>query len=199
MPYATMKNRDRYPQFKKDVDGKPLCRGCGSLVPKGRQTWCSSKCYETRCPSVVRMAVERRDKGVCVMCNVDTIKAQKRIKGFHWGHFSIPEINSAHRRFSPGGWNSPFDSDRFKRAQSIRSKFGKRYAEAAKKRAEKYFQIGFPKTLARDWWEVDHIIPHSEGGEYILENLRTLCIPCHKSRTKKWHKERKKCPLTRGG
>lgn len=40
----------------------------------------------------------------------------------------------------------------------------------------------------------DHIIPFSEGGMTILENMRTLCEPCHKERTKKWHKERKKNP-----
>lgn len=36
----------------------------------------------------------------------------------------------------------------------------------------------------------DHIIPFSEGGLTILENIRTLCEPCHKKRTKDWHKER---------
>lgn len=36
----------------------------------------------------------------------------------------------------------------------------------------------------------DHIIPHSEGGPFILENIRLLCEPCHKNRTKDWHKER---------
>ncbi len=36
----------------------------------------------------------------------------------------------------------------------------------------------------------DHVIPFSEGGLTVLENMRTLCEPCHKSRTKDWHKER---------
>ena len=34
-------------------------------------------------------------------------------------------------------------------------------------------------------WEGDHIIPHSQGGEYVLENIRTLCVPCHKKETAK--------------
>ena len=37
----------------------------------------------------------------------------------------------------------------------------------------------------------DHIIPFSEGGMTVLENMRTLCEPCHKKRTREWHKNRK--------
>ena len=32
-------------------------------------------------------------------------------------------------------------------------------------------------------WEADHIVPLVEGGSYGLENLRTLCVPCHKLET----------------
>jgi len=33
------------------------------------------------------------------------------------------------------------------------------------------------------FWDCDHIIPVIEGGGNGLENLRTLCIPCHKAET----------------
>ncbi len=34
-------------------------------------------------------------------------------------------------------------------------------------------------------WEMDHIVPVIEGGGGCgLENLRTLCIPCHRSVTR---------------
>jgi len=36
----------------------------------------------------------------------------------------------------------------------------------------------------------DHIIPFSEGGMTVLENMRTLCEKCHKNRTKEWHREK---------
>lgn len=42
--------------------------------------------------------------------------------------------------------------------------------------------------------EHDHIVPFSEGGLTILENLRTLCGKCHKTRTKEWHAARKAPP-----
>lgn len=33
-------------------------------------------------------------------------------------------------------------------------------------------------------WDADHIIPVKEGGGQCgLENMRTLCIPCHKKKT----------------
>jgi 5-methylcytosine-specific restriction protein A len=32
-------------------------------------------------------------------------------------------------------------------------------------------------------WEMDHRIPLAEGGSNKLDNLRTLCIPCHRKAT----------------
>ena len=41
------------------------------------------------------------------------------------------------------------------------------------------------KTLARKTlWDADHIVPVAEGGgECDLENIRTLCLRCHRSQT----------------
>ena len=37
----------------------------------------------------------------------------------------------------------------------------------------------------------DHIVPIADGGDELdLDNVRTLCVPCHKAVTKAWHKER---------
>lgn len=30
----------------------------------------------------------------------------------------------------------------------------------------------------------DHIIPRSRGGQTVLENLQTMCVPCHKQKTR---------------
>lgn len=35
----------------------------------------------------------------------------------------------------------------------------------------------------RSDWEADHIVPVVEGGDSNLENIRTLCIPCHRAAT----------------
>ncbi len=48
---------------------------------------------------------------------------------------------------------------------------------------------GFPS--GRAWWEVDHIVPVVLGGGCCgLDNLRTLCVPCHKKATARLAAER---------
>ncbi len=40
----------------------------------------------------------------------------------------------------------------------------------------------------KTWWEADHIHPLCEGGADTLENLRTLCLPCHRRETARLQK-----------
>ncbi len=44
----------------------------------------------------------------------------------------------------------------------------------------------------RDAWDADHIIPLIEGGTNWMNNIRTLCLPCHKAQTKTLAGRRKK-------
>jgi 5-methylcytosine-specific restriction endonuclease McrA len=126
--------KSRYPP----VIEKGKCRGCGQPVPKGRQTWCSNKCWEPH-TAVGRRTVLRRDK-VCQICGFDILKAlEEWRKSLKWHENSV--LTRMHN----------------------------------------------PKPT----YEIDHIIPFSEGGKTTYENLRLLCTPCHKARTKLWHKSRK--------
>lgn len=45
----------------------------------------------------------------------------------------------------------------------------------------------------KSWWEADHVVPVVEGGDSNLENMRTLCIPCHKRVTGELRVRRLKC------
>ena len=38
----------------------------------------------------------------------------------------------------------------------------------------------------RTLWHMDHIVEHAEGGSLEPENLQTLCVACHKKKTKKY-------------
>lgn len=46
-------------------------------------------------------------------------------------------------------------------------------------------------AIRKSWWDMAHVVPHSEGGSMSLENMKTLCIPCHKKETAAWRKARK--------
>lgn len=54
-------------------------------------------------------------------------------------------------------------------------------------RAAGWPRIGlFRKRL----YEIDHIIPFCQGGSHAPENLRTLCIPCHRRVTREQRKRK---------
>lgn len=36
----------------------------------------------------------------------------------------------------------------------------------------------------KTWWDADHTIALAEGGKNELDNLRTLCLRCHKEQTR---------------
>jgi 5-methylcytosine-specific restriction endonuclease McrA len=53
-------------------------------------------------------------------------------------------------------------------------------------------QNGVVHKGRKTWWEADHIVPVVEGGDSNLENIRTLCIPCHRAVTKELRERRKR-------
>ena len=64
--------------------GRTLCRWCALEVPKGRRTFCSEWCvheWKLRTdPGYLRDKVRARDKGICAICQADTLGAWLRIK-----------------------------------------------------------------------------------------------------------------------
>lgn len=52
--------------------------------------------------------------------------------------------------------------------------------------------LGFHET-ASSFWQADHKVPVSEGGNLLGPgNIQTLCLSCHKRKTKNQRKNRKK-------
>jgi 5-methylcytosine-specific restriction endonuclease McrA len=89
-------------------------------------------------PGYLRDQVYLRDKGVCVECGVDTVKAYRELK----------RSRGAERVEALEMWG-------------VRS-----------------------VTARRSLWDADHIRPVAEGGgECDLDNLRTLCLMCHREAT----------------
>lgn len=59
---VSLKNQKRCPL------GFKLCLVCDSRLPKGRSSYCSDECCLRNTPQMIRLAVERRDEGVCAGC-----------------------------------------------------------------------------------------------------------------------------------
>lgn len=57
------------------------------------------------------------------------------------------------------------------------------------KRAFAEMALGYGEW-PKDLWQADHIVPRCEGGLDDVDNLRTLCLWCHKAETRKLMKRR---------
>ena len=124
-------------------NGLPLCRWCElEILAKRRRTFCSDYCvHQWRLrtdPGYLRDQVFARDRGVCHLCQADTLaiySALKRARG--------------------------------------------------KARIAGLSLYGMKSIAARrSLWDADHILPVAEGGgQCDLDNLRTLCLPCHREVT----------------
>ena len=127
--------------LEKGENGRSLCRWCNLEVPARRATFCSEWCvHEWRLrsdPGYLRDQVFQRDRGVCALCQRNTIHAFSELKR------------------SRGA----------KRARLLES-------------------WGLSRTRRKSLWDADHIVPVDEGGgECDLNNLRTLCLICHRRET----------------
>lgn len=100
--------------------------------------------------SYLRDCVLERDRGVCAICRLDTVKLRRRVMRL------------------------PF-ADRMRELRAL-------------------LQRGAIAKRRKTWWEADHIVPVVEGGDSNLENIRTLCIPCHKAVTSELRKRRRTGP-----
>jgi len=149
---------ERFPALK-SLDGKHhLCRWCRAPLDGRRTSWCNDKCKAEvmqRCYYVsARAFVEKRDKGVCRRCGLDTKDLRAALDWYEklWYRLAFGEDGKV--RGLARHWPSP---------QEFRKAVGK-IAE------------GWPGDL----WECNHIVPVSEGGAVAdVANLESLCSACH--------------------
>lgn len=162
-----MKSIPRFPPRQKRADGTFGCRGCGGIIPKGRKTWCSRACVREHDPFYVKQAVKDRCNSTCEMCGKDCSRQAQQL----------------HREQKPREphyladclLSFPYDFQAF-RAHPLHVAYRSEW---------KIWHDIRPEG------EFDHIIPHSEGGKFTPDNIRFICVACHKARTRLWHKERK--------
>ena len=141
-----------------DSDGNPLCRECEGPVSRPRRTFCSDACVQAlrvrTSPSAAREGVFERDRGVCARCRIDTLDLLRRLRNLARRR-ARPEVLAEARQLALG----------FEAAIEVGS--GSRVLR-----------------IRRTLWQADHILPVAEGGGGCsLDNLRTLCLPCHRTVT----------------
>lgn len=157
----------------KDQEGRPLCRWCGGLVVSPRRSWCSGACvkeYEdaTRLMSSTgqRDHLLKLERGVCRSCGLDVEKLQKQMRR---AYRMAMHLEGVPRQ---GSMTRPYLNCRHRALAMIGPMVERRTGRVAGK-----------LDLWRSWWEADHIVPLIEGGDHSAENLRTLCIWCHRGET----------------
>jgi 5-methylcytosine-specific restriction protein A len=148
---------------------KGHCGWCNATLTGRRTRWCSDACVDEwmvrHDPSWAARKVWRRDHGVCAACGCDTEKQRQAYERYaHWGAARYHE----RRGYIPGSRTT-----RRLGVHSVQSIAAKKYG------------IPISRVRGQNWWDCDHIVPVVEGGGGCgLDNLRTLCIPCHKAETK---------------
>jgi 5-methylcytosine-specific restriction protein A len=81
-------NMDKIYPKRRDAEGRPLCRYCGSLVPKPRRWWCSQDCVENAMivchPAFAAEKTFKRDNKTCQDCGLKTFPQEvlEKRKGF---------------------------------------------------------------------------------------------------------------------
>lgn len=159
--YLTAKDTPR----EKDSVGNNLCRWCKGIVPKPKRTWCSDVCVnEYRLRSDREYAREQvffRDAGICAKCGLDTTALKRAF---------VRALYEASGKYH----TTPHPAYATKQ-------------EAVIKRLE---ALGF-SAKRNTFWDLDHKQRVADGGGACgMDNLTSLCVICHKTKTAKENKKK---------
>lgn len=149
-----------------------LCRWCGQDVKrlnKHRRTFCSDECVHEfsirSSSSYIRQYIAKRDNYICQICGLDC-------KGF---------LRQLKREVNDRMVGLPHSEWRLRRKEFETAYFAEHGME-------------WVNTDNRStFYDIDHIVPVVKGGGQCgEENLRTVCLGCHRKETARLRKELKK-------
>ena len=123
----------------------------------------------------VRPGVGPNGRGLCRNCGEEVPEGRR------WTWCSRSCVNAAMSECYPS-W---LRAEVWKRDRGVCATCGKdtfaEWLEYQSGTTQKWFAEH--PTVVRGAWNVDHVVPLSEGGTNELANIRTLCRPCHKAET----------------
>lgn len=159
------------------ANGRPSCRWCRGRVDPPRRTFCGDPVcvaeWRRRMSwGLTRRGVYERARGVCALCGLDLTTVTP-------GHATTQAYLAA-----------CYERDRPARplAGMVLDAHGAPYPPATwheRHRAAVAWYAAHRIPLSRDPWDADHILPVSQGGDWFAwDNLRCLCVPCHRVKTR---------------
>lgn len=147
------------------------CRLCRkALEDKRRTAWCGDECV-TRWRlangdgALLRRMVRERDGGRCASCGVDTLLVVRVLRRL---------VQLGQERHADGTRYGPVPPAASLEARAVLVLLGWSANRAAT--ILPTYAFGGPHA---ELWEADHVRAVVLGGPHELENLRTLCNPCH--------------------
>lgn len=195
MPINPYARKQAWKSYGKGPNGRNLCHcGCGREVVPPRRTAFSDECVNAfkmhSDPATIRRIVQKRDRGICALCCVDTALRAKLIREHRrlWMWFARKVAEELFWSGKLEMYLGFTDSEKRmsayrKEAERAKIEFHDSYLWACRW-VENDLRETFGETHSGHQWEADHIIPVVEGGGGCgPEGYRTLCIACHKKET----------------
>lgn len=152
------------------------CRLCRkALEDKRRTAWCGDACVTAwrlanGDAALLRRLVKARDACLCAGCGVDVELVRRVLKR---------ALDLGRERHADGFCSGPVPATWTDEVRAVLVRLG--------------WSSGRASTILPRWswghvpelWEADHVVAVVLGGRHDLENLRTLCHPCHDRATAK--------------